>query len=286
VSYVTKEELNNKVDKTVLDNYYTKEAIDNRGYAIASDVITALGTKVDKGSISHTDESNAEGVIVEGTELKIIVDAYTKAETLNKIQEKITEINGGESAGEVLSQLNSYIETNNTRVGNIEVKNTSQDEAITNAINLVTELENGVIASNTKDINTIKESLSVVETVTNDHKTKIKTLEDTFTTLDSVVKDHSVSIGEIAAWIEETEVETAAINEAIADMSTVLTGFGGEGEPATIKEYIDANQYTLGIASETSLGGIKAAPVTMDNGVQVSTEGIATVGRVNVNNLV
>lgn len=49
-----------------------------------------------------------------------ITDAYTKEETLNKITEKITEVNGGESAGEVLSQLNSYKETNNARVDAIE----------------------------------------------------------------------------------------------------------------------------------------------------------------------
>lgn len=51
-----------------------------------------------------------------------ITDAYTKAETLDKITEKITEINGGESAGEVLGQLNSYKETNDARVDTIEGK--------------------------------------------------------------------------------------------------------------------------------------------------------------------
>lgn len=51
-----------------------------------------------------------------------ITDAYTKEETLDKIAEKITEINGGETAGEVLSQLNSYKEINNTRVETVETK--------------------------------------------------------------------------------------------------------------------------------------------------------------------
>lgn len=51
-----------------------------------------------------------------------ITDAYTKTETLDKIAEKITEINGGESAGEVLGQLNSYKETNDARVDTIEGK--------------------------------------------------------------------------------------------------------------------------------------------------------------------
>lgn len=51
-----------------------------------------------------------------------IADAYTKEETLAKIAEKITDVNGGESAGEVLAQLNSYKETNDDRVDTIEGK--------------------------------------------------------------------------------------------------------------------------------------------------------------------
>jgi hypothetical protein len=64
-----------------------------------------------------------------------ITDAYTKEETLDKISEKITEINGGESAGEVLSQLNSYKETNNDRVETVEAKlETIEEGAQVNAL--------------------------------------------------------------------------------------------------------------------------------------------------------
>lgn len=58
-----------------------------------------------------------------------ILDAYTKEETLDKIAEKIAEVNGGESAGEVLGQLNSYKETNNARVDTIEGKLATIEEA-------------------------------------------------------------------------------------------------------------------------------------------------------------
>lgn len=68
---------------------------------------TALDSKADKGT------TLAEYGIT---------DAYTKEETLDKIEEKITEINGGESAGEVLSQLNSYKEINDAAVDTIEAK--------------------------------------------------------------------------------------------------------------------------------------------------------------------
>lgn len=71
-----------------------------------------------------------------------ITDAYTKTETLDKIAEKITEINGGESAGEVLGQLNSYKEINNARVDTIEDKlETVANGAEVNVINSVNESE-------------------------------------------------------------------------------------------------------------------------------------------------
>lgn len=50
----------------------------------------------------------------------IFNDVYSKEETLDKIAEKITEINGGESAGEVLGQLNSYKEVTDPRITSLE----------------------------------------------------------------------------------------------------------------------------------------------------------------------
>lgn len=70
-----------------------------------------------------------------------ITDAYTKEETLNKITEKITEVNGGESAGEVLSKLNSYKETNNARVDVIEEALEALEGAEPNFITAVNEDE-------------------------------------------------------------------------------------------------------------------------------------------------
>ena len=70
-----------------------------------------------------------------------IADAYTKEETLAKISEKITEINGGESAGEVLADLNSYIEINNERVTGIENQLNNLEVGDKNTINTVDENE-------------------------------------------------------------------------------------------------------------------------------------------------
>lgn len=231
-----------KVDTATLDSYYTKEDVDGKGYAVANDVASIYATKqeltdhantvattlsdyaktadveselakkIESGSISHTTDVVGEGVSVDGTELKIVVDSYTKAETLTKIQEKITEINGGESAGEVLGKLNSYIETNDARVGAVETKNTDQDTAIskaqgdaTQAIadaktanDAISELTNGAVANNTADISVVKGRLTTLETAKGEHDTRIGTLEGKVTALESA----DVAINEVIGTLE------------------------------------------------------------------------------------
>lgn len=72
----------------------------------------------------------------------IYENVYTKQETLDKISEKITEINAnvGESAASVLSQLNDYKTLNDARVDEIEKDiediNTNVDQLATASINV------------------------------------------------------------------------------------------------------------------------------------------------------
>ena len=98
------------------------------------------------------------------------------------------------------------------------------------------------------------------------------------------------TLKEIAIWIENDETGAAAMSSAIAAHSTILAGFGGENEPTDVVSFVNSSiaaaAYQLPVATVEALGGIKAAAATLDNGVQVSAEGVATVGRVNVNTLV
>lgn len=109
-------------------------------YAKTADVTTALEPYAKTEDVNDAlDEKADAATTLAGYG---ITDAYTKTETLDKIAEKITEINGGESAGEVLSQLNSYKETNDARVDVVEDKlDTIANGAEVNVINSVDENE-------------------------------------------------------------------------------------------------------------------------------------------------
>ena len=113
-----------KADASKLNDYYTKSEADNLldDKADASATTEALGNKIETAQITHTTTGVTEGVTKEGTALKIVVDAYTKAEVYTKsetdaeITKKITSINGGESAGEVKSELVDYRDALNAEI--------------------------------------------------------------------------------------------------------------------------------------------------------------------------
>ena len=195
------------------------------GYAVAADVTAELAKKIESGSIAHTSEGVVEGVTVNGTELKIVVDAYTKEETLDKIQEKITEINGGESAGEVLGQLNSYKETNDSAVAAIQSKNEAQDTAIAAAKaqadqgvadakaanDAITALTSGQVKTNTDDISAVKTRLTTLETAKGDHEARINTAEAKVAALEAFDTTVATKFGELDASIKSLSDEDARL---------------------------------------------------------------------------
>lgn len=114
--------LADKADAATLNDYYTADQIDAKGYAVAETVNTELAKKVETAQLTHTTEGVGEGVTKVGTQLNIVVDAYrksevyTKSETDAEITKKITSINGGESAGEVKSELVDYRDALNAEI--------------------------------------------------------------------------------------------------------------------------------------------------------------------------
>ena len=251
-----------KVDNATLDNYYTSAEVEDKGYAVATevagtyatktalteavegietdlnayaktaDVNVELAKKIETGSIAHTSESDSEGVTVSGTQLNIVVDAYTKAETLASIEAKVEE-----SATALTSALNTYKETNDSRVSTIETKNGEQDTAIAEAKaqadkgvadaakvagDLVTA--NQLIADNTREIGVAKSSIETVNTTLTE---KITALENADTTIKSDITTlQGITTGEggHAARIAGLESRATNLEAKDTELATLIQG--------------------------------------------------------------
>lgn len=181
--------LNQYATKTDLNDYATTESLNN--YVTGTSLEEALSGKADKGTTL-----SEYG----------ITDAYTKNETLQAITDKITEVNGGESAGEVLSQLTTYIAGNDTRVGNIENQLKNLEVGDKNVIDSVEEAEFDLTDKKlslkamdaSKLINLDKHSvITNIETALN---SKVDTTD--FNNQMKIVNDELDAIKDIISWKE------------------------------------------------------------------------------------
>ena len=258
----------------VAATYATKAALETHeqeienellAYAKTADVNVELAKKIESGAIAHSSESLAEGVTVDGTKLNIVVDAYTKAETRDYVAEVIRDMTGGESAADVLRDLNAHIATYSEKVGQIDAKNAAQDLAIEAA---QTQADKGVadaakvagdlaaldarVVSNTNELAAVKGTITTVnETLSG----KIANLEakDTelaglITGLDTVVKSHGETIGQHTAAIttlENKDVELAAAIQANTDkFADYYTAAQVDAKVKTVSDAVEAIDLT------------------------------------------
>lgn len=91
-------------DKTI--KIYDKD--DEQKTSIASVDLDEFST-ITEGTISHTNENTVEGVNIQGEKLQIVIDAFTKQETIDTIEEKIAELSGDDSAAAVRKELKEDI---------------------------------------------------------------------------------------------------------------------------------------------------------------------------------
>lgn len=211
--YAKKSELHEHSNKTVLD-IITEDnikawneaeqnviaSVDNTQFAIDDNRNLTL-LEIAMGKVTGlTDALNEKAN--KGTTLAEygIADAYTKAETLDKIAEKITEINGGESAGEVLGQLNSYKETNEARVDTIEEKLKNIAEGA--QVNVIESIQiNGISQTiNDKIVNipiASATTLGVVKSSTEENKVSINedgTMEISNININKIIQDEGTTL--------------------------------------------------------------------------------------------
>lgn len=142
-------------------------------------------SSITSGTIEHSAEGKPEGVTISDNQISIVVDAYTKQQTLEKIQEKITEVNGGESAGEVKAELNSHIEASNERFSNIEASLPTKVDVAFKTIEVAGQ--SSVIAEAKEDTLTLAAGAGIALTTdsTTDKITISSTIVDTDTHYES-----------------------------------------------------------------------------------------------------
>lgn len=274
-----------KADKTDLDNYYTKDEVDGKGYAVATevaetyatkqeladheaaaeeayakkaDVATELAKKIENGTIAHSTEEVAEGVTVDGTNLNIVVDAFTKAETRQYVADTIKTMTGGESAADVKLLIENHIAEYEEKVGQIDTKNGEQDTAIAAAqtqadkgvadakaaADAVEALANGQVATNKGDLDAVKGRLTTLETAKGDHDGRIIALEGKATSLEGAIGTINQSIGALQGKDVELVAEDARLAGLIEGLSNSKANAADvytKGEVDTkVQEAIDA----------------------------------------------
>jgi hypothetical protein len=207
-------------------------------YAKAADVNTELAKKIESATIAHAvaaDPDNGveavpEGVTKEGTTLKIVVDAPTRAETTQMIADKVAAVTGGESAAAVKLLVKAETERSTakdeahdaaiavlqgdaSKAGSVaEAKALAQkgvDDAAKVAGDLVTA--NNAIAENARKIGVVEGS---IDTVNTELTKKITALENKDTSIDSKIVALETTVsgeGGHASRISAIEGEVATL---------------------------------------------------------------------------
>lgn len=108
---------------TKLADYDTTAVVEGKIATAKQEAIDAA--TYDDTKVKEDIAANAAAIETKATKATTLAgygieDAYTKTETNEEITRRITEINGGESAGEVKDQLDTYKEANDLRVLAIE----------------------------------------------------------------------------------------------------------------------------------------------------------------------
>ena len=317
--YYNKTEIDGKVDtiNTAIENegkargeLATEVANDKQALAdYKTEMTTALGNKVDAGTIAHTSESVEEGVTRNGTTLNIVVDAYKKEETYTKgevdsaITKKIQDVTGGENASAVKLALNDYIKANDTEIyGATKVAEWTVDGVYTPDYTKDSRLDSlkGQADGNARDIlalqNTVNGTadneykdglthrLSKLETeVRTDVDQRLDTAEGAISGLTEVTGTHTSQI----KTLNETTIPglQVAINEKVAqgdfDALDAKVNIDGKlteyvaGEIAKIPEYDDEEVRGLISAEADRAGKAEAANKAAIEAIYKADEGEA-----------
>lgn len=212
-------------------------------YAKTSEVGSELAKKIESATITHAVAANEaegivavpEGVTKEGTVLKIVVDAPTRAETTQMIADKVAQVTGGESAAAVKLSLEAEVERSTAKdeahdtalaklngeatvSGSVAEAKARADQGVADAAAVAADLvtANAAIEENTREIDVAKNQISTVNTTLSEKITTLEnkdtTIESNITSLQTVVSGEGGHASRIASL--ETSTSTLASEDA------------------------------------------------------------------------
>lgn len=240
-------------------------------YAKSADVNTELAKKVESATIAHAVaadpdrgvEAIPEGVTKDGTTLKIVVDAPTRAETIKMIADKVADVTGGESAADVKLNLEAEVTRSTAKdeahdaaiakltgeatvVGSVAEAKALAQKGVDDAAQVASDLDAAelLIAANGREIETVK---GTITTVNETLSSKVTALENKDTEiaglisgLDTTVKGHTTTITEHGTKLTALENEDARLAALIQGNTDKFTGYYTKGEVDTkVQEAID-----------------------------------------------
>jgi len=214
-----------------------------------TEVTTALETKVENATIIHAvaaveaDPENGieaveaipEGVTKEGTTLKIVVDAPTRAETTQMIADKVAAVTGGESAAAVKLLVEAEVDRSKakddahdaalnilqgdaTKAGSVAEAKALAQKGVDDAAKVAADLATAN-TTNTNEFNAVKDSISTVSTTLTEKVTALEnkdtTIEGNITALQTTVSGHTTTI-------TEHGTEIAALKDKDLEFTTLI----------------------------------------------------------------
>lgn len=108
-------------------------------------------------------------------------------------------------------------------------------------------------------------------------KEQVDTIAAQVNALDAIVNDELAGIIAAHSRLDTVEQENELMSEKILFHSNILEGIGGEGQPATVLQAIEAITFELPVASMETLGGVKLSEVIgLNDAGQIEVKKLST----------
>lgn len=247
--------LADKADASALNDYYTSAQIDEKGFAVDSEVAKTYATKEELKDYAKTADVEADlADKADKTDLNNYYtkeesyakgEVYTKGETDNKIDAKIASVTGGESAADVKSALESYRDAINAEIWGADAAGWT-----------TTVDEDG--------------KTKVVYTPQYGEVSRIDTLEGEVTNIKTKNENQDKSISDNAAAIKTHGESIATIQGRLDSEDTGIT---------VLNTRLSALETEVGVVTNSRIDGLEGNVNTLSTTVGEHTTALTNLGK-------